>query len=305
MPSTPARLLCTGDLHVGRFPSYVPPDDRSLSVEATWSRTVDRAIQEAVDAVVLTGDVADEDNKVFEAFDPLLRGVERLYAAGIRTFAVAGNHDFDALHRLRDLVAARLGSEAFTLLGPRGSWTSAVIERDGKPLLRLMGWSFPDRYVDVSPLDTMPSVGPEVPTIGVLHADLDVAESRYAPVRRADLAASPVAAWLLGHIHRPSFQNGVLYPGSLQPLDPGERGAHGPWLVTIEGASVDARQLPLATVRYDEVDVDLGGVEDAAAAERAVIAGVENHLKAVGAAQPDAIQHVLDVRFVRPHAPPR
>jgi hypothetical protein len=128
--SSSARLLCTGDLHVGRFPSYVPPDDRSLSVEAKWSRTVDRVIQEAVDAVVLTGDVADEDNKLFEAFGPLKDGVECLAAAGVRTFAVAGNHDYDALHRLADL----LDPSAFTLLeafGNGGAFATSTAQTAG------------------------------------------------------------------------------------------------------------------------------------------------------------------------------
>ena len=254
----PVRLLCTGDLHVGRYPSYVPAGDRTLSVESAWRRTVDWAVQEGVDAVVLTGDVADEDNKVFEAFGPLKEGVERLAAAGIRTFAVAGNHDFDALHRLADL----LDPSAFTLLGPGGTWSVEVLERGGTPVLRLVGWSFPDRYVRTSPLDTFPSTGDDLPVLGVLHADLDQANSPYAPVRFADLTAAPVAGWLLGHIHRPSFRveggRGVLYPGSLQPLDPGERGPHGPWLVTVDAAgSVTADHRPLATVRYDEVVVDL------------------------------------------------
>ena len=298
MPATPARLLCTGDLHVGRFPSYVPPDDRSLSVEATWSRTVDRAIHEAVDAVVLTGDVADEDNKLFEAFGPLKDGVERLAAAGIRTFAVAGNHDYDALHRLADL----LSPSAFTLLGPRGTWTTATLERDGTPLLRLVGWSFPDRHVHASPLGALPDLAADLPTVGVLHADLDQPDSPYAPVRSADLAAAPVAAWLLGHIHRPSLSTGegpaVLYPGSLQPLDPGERGAHGPWLVTVDaGGAVTANHFPIASVRYDAVVVDLTEAADRQAAEAAIIEAATRHLATAHEEQPTAYHYVLDVQL--------
>src|SRR5690606_3846633 len=86
------RRLCTDDLHLGRHPSCVPPDARYLSVEAVWHSTVDCAIEHRVDALVLTGDVADDSNQYFEAIGPLRSGIQRLVDAGIPVFAVAGNH---------------------------------------------------------------------------------------------------------------------------------------------------------------------------------------------------------------------
>lgn len=251
-----------------------------------------------MDAVVLTGDVADEDNKLFEAFGPLKDGIERLAAAGIRTFAVAGNHDYDVLHRLADL----LHPDAFTLLGPRGTWSTATLERGDTPLLHLVGWSFPSRHVPTSPLGSLPALADDRPTVGVLHADLDQPDSPYAPVRSADLAAAPVAAWLLGHIHGSTFSTGngpaVLYPGSLQPLDPGERGAHGPWLVTVDAdGAVTANHLPIASVRYDEVTVDLTEAADRQAAEAAIVGAATRHLATAHEEQPTALHHVLDVQL--------
>lgn len=45
----------------------------------------------------------------------------------------------------------------------------------------------------------------DVATLGILHADLDVPDSPYAPVTRAELASTNVALWLLGHVHKPDF----------------------------------------------------------------------------------------------------
>lgn len=298
MPS-PVVLLCTGDLHVGRFPSHVLASDRALSVEAVWSRTVDLALTERVDAVVLTGDVADQDNKFFEALGPLRTGVDRLAAAGVRTVAVAGNHDYDVLRRLADLV----DPNAFTLLGTGGTWTETTIEKEGEPALRLVGWSFPARHVRASPLDTFPALDPGPPTLGVVHGDLDQAESDYAPLPRAALAQPHVSGWLLGHVHRPALDRvggtTTLYPGSLQPLDPGERGPHGPWLVTVQpGGAVEAYHRPLASVRYDAVEVDLSGVENRDSVEMALATAVDDHLADVHDAQPDAVRVVVDLRAV-------
>jgi DNA end-binding protein Ku len=71
-------LLCTGDLHLGRFPTRVPPDVRELSVEHVWKQIVSEAIHRRVDALVLTGDVADRQNAFFQGVDreDLIRGFQ-------------------------------------------------------------------------------------------------------------------------------------------------------------------------------------------------------------------------------------
>jgi DNA repair exonuclease SbcCD nuclease subunit len=278
-------ILCTGDLHLGRYPSRVPPNRRDLSVAHIWKRTVDFAIERAVDLVALTGDVADRANRFFEAVGPLEEGVRRLAAHGISTFAVSGNHDFDVLPRLVDAV----GAEHFHLLGRDGAWESRLFERDGRPVLRLVGWSFPHQHFPHSPLavfvDELAAIPDDsIPTVGLLHADLDQTASKYAPVSSAELGAQPVAAWLLGHIHRPTQTrspggNLILYPGSPQPLDPGEQGAHGPWLVEVEpGRPAAARQVPLASVRYLELELDLSGIEDAAAFEQLMLERIRGRM---------------------------
>jgi len=96
----PFRLLCTGDVHLGRRPSRVPPEDDMLAVSYVWKRFIDAAIDRDVDAVVLTGDIVDAENKMYEAFGALERGIQQLLAADISVVAVAGNHDYDAFPRL-------------------------------------------------------------------------------------------------------------------------------------------------------------------------------------------------------------
>jgi DNA repair exonuclease SbcCD nuclease subunit len=257
-------ILCTGDVHLGRYPSRLPRREDGWSVAHVWQSIVEQAINSEVDIVALTGDVVDRGNRYFEAFGPLESGVRRLGKAGIPTFAVSGNHDFDVLPRLVDAV----GAETFHLLGRGGRWESQVFERDGEPVLELMGWSFPNQHFRSSPFADFE--GPHttgVPTVGLLHADLDQPDSPYAPVSSTELEAHSMDAWLLGHIHKPQERRTpsdgiILYPGSPQALDPGERGLHGPWLLEVApGSSPTARQIPLATVRYLELAVDLSEVD--------------------------------------------
>ena len=251
------RVLCTGDLHMGRFPSKVPEDAPSCSVEHVWSTVVEVAIDRSVDAVVLTGDVIDNESGRFEAFGPLQRGVRRLAEAEIDTIAVAGNHDYDALPRLYDLVNA----DRFYLIGRGGRWQEHVVRRGGDEILRVVGWSFPERHVHASPLPQLGLERGAVPTVAAIHGDLGVSESPYVPLTMAELTDQPVDAWLLGHIHEPEVRARnplVLYPGSLQPLDPGEEDTHGAWLIEIESdRRVEADHVPLASLTYASLEVDI------------------------------------------------
>ena len=64
------ELLYTGDLHLGRHPSRIPDDldGPELSPKAVWLSTVQEAIDRDVDAVVIAGDVVDQENRYFEAY---------------------------------------------------------------------------------------------------------------------------------------------------------------------------------------------------------------------------------------------
>lgn len=240
-----------------------------------WSSIVDYAITQDVDVVALTGDVVDQENRFYESYGPLKQGLTRLAQCGIDTVAVAGNHDYNVFPHLVDALEA----DRFHLLGRGGAWSTARLRRNGQ-VVRFVGWSFPARHVRSSPLEELSLDATDVPTIGLLHGDLDQAGSDYAPVMQADLSGVPVDAWLMGHIHKPTHLSGsgplVLYPGSPQPLDPGEEAAHGPWRVTLDGAGrAQAQQVPLASVRYDTIEVDVGGVSDKESFRNVVIEAVE------------------------------
>ena len=291
------RILCTGDIHIGRRPSRLPESitAKTVSAAAAWERMVDFAVTDQVDLVILTGDVVDRANRLFEAFGPLERGIKRLREGGIPCLAVSGNHDFDVLPRLVE----SLDSEAFHLLGPGGHWERFTFSKPGQPAIHIDGWSFPTEHFPGNPLDQYAfDDDPDAPIIGLLHADLDQTRSSYAPVSRSELSQTPANSWLLGHIHRPQLieHHGtqILYPGSLQGLDPGEEGVHGPWLIEVHAKSdVRMKQLPHAWLRYESLDVDLGGeqLDTADAVADYIPLAVKKHLDALDAG--DWLQNVI------------
>ena len=280
----PVKILATADIHIGRSPTRVPDSTRNRSSCARmWSAIVELAIREQVDLVALSGDIIDHRNRFFESTGPLETGLARLAAAGIHTYAVAGNHDHDVLPRIVDAV----GTDHFHLLGRNGHWERADFPPDGPPRLRIWGWSFPDSHFETNPLASWEGdPDDDLPAVGLLHADLDVPASRYAPVSRTKLASHPLAVWLLGHIHAPQLhemQSGptLLYPGSPQAMDPGETGPHGPWLIEVHGRhNITApRQIPLSKVLYSALEVDLSDVETEDALDACLLKRTGMHLK--------------------------
>ena len=257
-------LLAVGDLHLGARPSRLPDSlaDRSadLGTAGAWRRIVDQALEQKVDALVLAGDVVEDEDDFFEAYRELRIGVDRLLEAGVRILAVVGNHDVRVLPRLADQLPG------FELLGRGGNWQSVTLEAQGVRL-SLHGWSFPTAQVRHSPLaDVRLEPGPGI-NLGVLHGDRDQRGSVYAPVTSAELAAAGLDGWLLGHIHKPdplSVDRPSGYLGSATGLDPGESGPRGPWLFELDTAGIQqVTQWTLAPLHWTRLPVDLTGIETA------------------------------------------
>jgi len=296
------RLLMTGDLHLGRTSTRLPfsVDAREYRASAAWERIVALAVEKRIDVVCLSGDIADETNRFWEAIGPLEKGIDRLSEAGIRTVAVAGNHDYEVLGRL----AGQFDEERFRLLGRGGTWERILIDMPGKPRLLIDGWSFSRRHVETSPLDAYNlDQDPLIPILGMVHGDLGVASSNYAPIDQKRLQALPPSAWLLGHIHAWRLIDGppwILYPGSPQAFNPGEEGVHGPWIVEVTGSALASpRQHPLSSIRYEGLEIDLGGADDVDSLDRIIVDAVREEAGRIVADRGEALACInLRLRLV-------
>ena len=272
------KMLCTADLHLGRRPSAKVPDDLGvdpsmLGPRAAWRDFVDQAIERQVDAVLLAGDLVDEEDDLYEAFGALLEGARRLDTAGIPIIAIAGNHDARVLPRLTKAVGN------VTLLGADATWERRTLTGADGVAVDVIGWSMPGRHFDASPLETYPSFDRERPTIGLLHADLDASGGRYAPVARSALRATNLDAWLLGHIHQPDpfdEPHPIGYLGPPVGTDPGEPGPRGPWLLEVDPAgALTLTLLPRAPLAWDRITLDVTDLESVDAAVDALMRALD------------------------------
>ena len=85
----------------------------------------------------------------------------------------------------------------------------------------------------------------------------------YFPFDPQKLHASGISLCLAGHIHAASDTNGVVYPGSPEPLGWGERGRHCVALVET-GAEVDVELIDVNKTRFETREVDCSGCASSA-----------------------------------------
>jgi DNA repair protein SbcD/Mre11 len=252
------KIIATSDLHIGKKVTGIEGSGPELSTREIWKRIVDHAINSKIDVLALAGDIVDHNNRYFEAVAPLQSAFKQLRESNIHVFMVAGNHDFDVLPQI-------LKSNEFNnvhLIGENGTWEVCVFTK-GAETLQFVGWSFPSQFYPKDPTDSLDelSIDTSIPAIGLLHGEIGIRGSIYAPINLSALQNSRIGTWIVGHIHKPDVWSEnpyIFYPGSPLALNPKETGTHGPLMIKVENGIVGG-PLPLfnSTIRFEKLEIDV------------------------------------------------
>lgn len=258
------RLLHLADVHLdtafeGR--SVALREHLRDALRSAFERAVDCAIDEGVHAVLIAGDLFDDErlSVATEAF--LVEQVGRLDEAGIETMYVTGNHDPGG----SGFRAAKIDwPDRFHYVDSRSPTRIEVTDAEGVHRATVVAAGHVDAREDTNLAAHFPSSG-SAPTIGLLHAYVTSAaqvdaHDRYAPCTIDDLRAPNYDYWALGHIHTRQQVDEVAaawYPGNLQGRSPRETGARGGLLVTLRsGQSPDVQFRPFAPTRWEHLSID-------------------------------------------------
>jgi DNA repair protein SbcD/Mre11 len=278
------RFLHAADLHIDsplrgldRY-AGAPVERLRTATRQALERLVDKALAEAVDFVLLAGDIYDRDWQDFHTGLFFREQMVRLGRGGIPVFMVQGNHD-----------AASVISRQLTLPPNVTVFSSrkAQTHRLEGLSVAIHGRSFRDRAEDADLVPSYPDPVPGWLNIGLLHTSLTgrAGHDLYAPTDLGTLVAKGYDYWALGHVHAREVvaeSPRIVFPGNLQGRHANETGAKGCELVSVSAGRIEAEFVPLDLVRWGQVTVSLDGIDRVEALGDAVRAAMSPLLAGAG-----------------------
>lgn len=260
------KILHSADWHLDSPFTGFSPEQRAFLRKQQRSlprKIADLCRREGCDLVLLAGDLFDGEPSR-ETVDQLKNA---LADCGVPVFISPGNHDF---------------------CGPGSPWLeeswpenvrifTGALESVVIPELNCRVYGAGYKCMDCPGLlEGFQAEGQEQYCVAVLHGDATAPNSPYCPVTAAQVRNSGLDYLALGHIHKAgAFRAGAAlcaWPGSPMGRGWDETGEKGVCIVTL-GDTAEIQAVPLDTVRFYALEVEIG--DDAAAA-------LEEKLPAVG-----------------------
>ncbi|HUQ43048.1 MAG TPA: DNA repair exonuclease [Candidatus Limnocylindria bacterium] len=265
------RLLHTADVHLGA--RHADLGDRAATQRerqfAAFVATIDLALAEKVDLVLIAGDLFDSNVQPRRSVERAAAQIKRLVEARIRVVVAPGTHDvYDraSIHRAYDLaaLAGAVGSDLVTVLDP---------DHHDVHLKNLdvvvHGRCFSTKRAPQSPL-----AGLDVTTdnraawhVGLLHAALAIegrTDGDDVVITSDEIAASNLDYLALGHWHSTTKgkagRTTYAYSGAPEPIAVDQDRAGNVLLVTLDGADggkqvvVEERKVGKTTFERLELD---------------------------------------------------
>lgn len=270
------RLLHTADVHLGARHADLGEQAAAQRERqfAAYRATIDLALEERVDAVLIAGDLFDSNTQPRRSVERAAAELRRLADAAIRTVVIPGTHDvYDgaSVYRAYDLAAlAGLPADTDRLVVLTPDRPDVVVE----PLdLVVHGRVFATKRAPRSPLAGLDVTGDDRASwhVGMVHGSLLIpgrTEHDEVVFTSEEVAATHLDYLALGHWH--SSQRGQAgatlwaYSGAPEPVAVDQDRAGTVLLVTLAerdgGRHVDVEERRVGRTRFDRLDVDAAEV---------------------------------------------
>ena len=238
MPSF--RFIHTGDIHLdsplkGLAGQQGAAAERIRTATRTaFENLISHAIEEAIDFVVIAGDLYDGDWRDYQTGLFFVQQMGRLSQAKIPVYLLHGNHDAENLITRKLTLPTNV-----SVFSARKAETFRLKHLD----VALHGQSFRQRDITDNLVLAYPPPVAGGFNIGVLHTGLGgmPGHANYAPCAIEDLLNKGYAYWALAHVHQAAVLHErphVVFCGNLQGRHIRETGAKGASLVTVQDGQV-------------------------------------------------------------------
>lgn len=269
------RVLHTADVHLGARHADLGEQaaaqrERQL---AAFRATVDLAVAEPVDLVLIAGDLFDSNVQPRRSVDLVAAELRRLVDARIRTVLIPGTHDvYDraSIYRSYDLpaLAGAVGSDLLTVLTPERD--SIVLEAVD---VTVHAQVFATKRAPHSPLRGLDvrRDGGTTWHLGMVHGSVSIpgqTDGDEVVVTTEEIAATGLDYLALGHWHSTSRgragATAYAYSGAPEPVAMDQDRAGKVLVVTLDqrngkkSVAVDERQV--GRTRFEKLELDAAGV---------------------------------------------
>ncbi|HHQ0352692.1 TPA: metallophosphoesterase family protein [Listeria monocytogenes] len=256
------QFLHMADLHLDSpfiGLSTLPQPLFSAIQESTFQsleRITTVAIKEAVDFVLIAGDIYDSEDQSVRAQARFSKEMKRLEVANIPVFMIHGNHDFIEKHK-----------EKLTLPSNVHVFSEQVEVMSHKTVtgvsVNIYGFSYNERHIRSSRVDKYKIQGNADFHIALLHGS-EVSSSEehdlYAPFRVQEISKKGFDYWALGHIHKRQLlaeSPSIYYPGNIQGRNRKESGEKGASIITLSEASTTIDFIGTSPIIWEEAVITL------------------------------------------------
>jgi DNA repair exonuclease SbcCD nuclease subunit len=261
----PFRFLHLADLHLETtFSGRSAPRERlRRATREAFEAAVELALRERLHAVLVAGDLFDDELLSPRTELWLTEQVRRLVEAGTWFVAACGNHDPGG-EALRMAGLGFAGHPRVRIFREPQAETVEITEPGGAVVAIVVGAGHATGGEPANLAERFPRRRGRLPFVGCLHTQIDTAtgaerHQRRAPSTRADYERLDYAYFALGHVHQtgcPFEGLPAYYAGNLQGRHPRETGAKGGLLVEARaGAAAEPRFVRLAPVRWARLAV--------------------------------------------------
>ncbi|HEX5589761.1 MAG TPA: DNA repair exonuclease [Candidatus Limnocylindrales bacterium] len=300
------RVLHTADVHLGARHADLGEQAAAQRERqfAAFRATVDLALAEPVDLVLIAGDLFDSNVQPRRSVERVAAELKRLVDARIRTVLIPGTHDVcdrASIYRSYDLpaMAGAVGSDLLTVLTPDRS----SVALDALDTV-VHGPVFATKRAPHSPLRDLDVAGSGDATwqLGMVHGAIAIpgqTDGDEVVITTEEIAASKLDYLALGHWHSTSRGKAggttYAYSGAPEPVAMDQDRAGKVLVVTLDERNgtkkVELDERQVGRTRFEKLELDAARVSTQPALVEQL----------AGRADPDL---VLDVRLigVRPDA---
>lgn len=256
------QFLHMADLHLDSpfiGLSTLPQPLFSAIQESTFQsleRITTVAIKEAVDFVLIAGDIYDSEDQSVRAQARFSKEMKRLEVANIPVFMIHGNHDFIEKHKEKLTLPSNVHvfSEQVEVMSHKTATGVSV---------NIYGFSYNERHIRSSRVDKYKIQGNADFHIALLHGS-EVSSSEehdlYAPFRVQEISKEGFDYWALGHIHKRQLlaeSPSIYYPGNIQGRNRKESGEKGASIITLSEASTTIDFIGTSPIIWEEAVITL------------------------------------------------